>query len=103
VNRFADSRIRAASANIAGHRRIDIGIAGLWIRLEKRRRGHDLSGLTVTAWLRSKDSPSIVVMDLPCTALTGSTQERVAWPSMCTVQAPHSAMPQPNLVPVIPR
>src|SRR4029077_14171929 len=29
-------------------------------------------------------------------------QERVATPSTCTVQAPHSAMPQPNLVPVMP-
>ena len=45
----------------------------------------------------------MVVMDLPSTALNGNTQERVAAPSMCTVQAPHSAMPQPNLVPVIPR
>src|SRR4029077_12391180 len=32
----------------------------------------------------------------------GVTQERIAWPSRCTVQAPHSAAPQPNLVPVIP-
>src|SRR3954447_26239768 len=29
-------------------------------------------------------------------------QERMAAPSRCTVQAPHSAMPQPNLVPVMP-
>src|SRR5689334_8489325 len=29
--------------------------------------------------------------------------ERVAAPSKWTVQAPHSAMPQPNLVPVMPR
>ncbi len=29
-------------------------------------------------------------------------QERVGAPSTCTVQAPHSAMPQPNLVPVMP-
>ena len=29
-------------------------------------------------------------------------QERVAAPSMCTVQAPHSAIPQPNFVPVMP-
>src|SRR6266567_3118988 len=32
----------------------------------------------------------------------GSTQVRVATPSRCTVQAPHCAMPQPNLVPVSP-
>ena len=42
----------------------------------------------------------MVVIFLPATAETGSTQLRVAWPSMCTVQAPHWAMPQPNLVPV---
>ena len=36
------------------------------------------------------------------TALTGMLQERVATPSMCTVQAPHWAMPQPYLVPVRP-
>ncbi len=30
------------------------------------------------------------------------TQERMALPSRCTVQAPHSAMPQPNLVPCRP-
>src|SRR2546427_4159811 len=32
----------------------------------------------------------------------GSTQVRVATPSRWTVQAPHWAMPQPNLVPVSP-
>jgi len=31
---------------------------------------------------------------------TGVAQARIACPSMCTVQAPHEAMPQPNLVPV---
>jgi hypothetical protein len=33
----------------------------------------------------------------------GMLQERMGWPLMWTVQAPHSAMPQPNFVPVIPR
>src|SRR6476646_10470451 len=33
---------------------------------------------------------------------TGVTQDRVAAPSTCTVQAPQSAMPQPNFVPVMP-
>src|SRR6202012_5288648 len=35
-------------------------------------------------------------------APTGSMQERTGLPSICTVQAPHCAMPQPNLVPVMP-
>src|SRR5215472_4789364 len=43
----------------------------------------------------------VVTSDLPMLSI-GVTQERVALPSMCTVQAPHSAMPQPNLVPVMP-
>src|ERR1700752_3943697 len=30
------------------------------------------------------------------------TQERMGTPSRCTVQAPHSAMPHPNFVPVMP-
>ena len=44
----------------------------------------------------------MVVIFLPSTALTGITQERTAAPSMCTVQAPHCATPQPYLVPVRP-
>src|SRR3989454_9033883 len=55
-----------------------------------------------TACERLRDRPSIVVTRLPATAATGSTQVRVATPSRCTVQAPHCAMPQPNLVPVSP-
>ena len=31
---------------------------------------------------------------------TAVKQARVAWPSMCTVQAPHCAIPQPNFVPL---
>src|SRR4029077_7552455 len=47
-------------------------------------------------------SPSIVVTFLAPTALTGTEQERVATPSMWTVQAPHWAIPQPYFVPVRP-
>src|SRR5262249_36808785 len=42
----------------------------------------------------------MVVTDLPSTIDIGVTQARVACPSICTVQAPQDAMPQPNLVPV---
>src|SRR3954452_20146931 len=46
----------------------------------------------------------MVVIFLPLeTALSGTWQERVATPSMCTVQAPHWAMPQPYFVPVRPK
>src|SRR5882757_6782955 len=44
----------------------------------------------------------MVVTDLPPIALTGNTHERTAWPSRCTVHAPHCATPHPNLVPVRP-
>src|SRR5438128_2253097 len=44
----------------------------------------------------------MVVTFLLTAALTGITQERTALPSMCTVQAPQSATPQPYLVPVRP-
>jgi len=41
------------------------------------------------------------VIFFPATLETGVMQERVASPLMCTVQAPQSAMPQPNFVPVM--
>src|SRR5215469_11487169 len=53
-----------------------------------------------TGWSPRSDSPSIVVTLRPATAEVGVTHERTAAPSTCTVQAPHTAMPQPYLVPV---
>src|ERR1035437_3161498 len=44
----------------------------------------------------------MVVICLPTAALTGNMQERTGAPSMCTVQEPHCATPQPYLVPVRP-
>src|SRR3954462_11389802 len=44
----------------------------------------------------------VVISDVPMLSI-GVIQERVGSPSTCTVQAPHSAMPQPNFVPVMPR
>jgi hypothetical protein len=41
-------------------------------------------------------SPSSVVMR-PLAEPAGKTQERIAWPSWITVQAPHWAAPQPYL------
>src|SRR5271163_4429601 len=46
--------------------------------------------------------PSIEVTCWPATAESGVTHERVAWPSMWTVQAPHCAMPHPYFVPCKP-
>ena len=45
---------------------------------------------------------SMVVIALPAPALIGVTQDRIGCPSRCTVQAPHSAIPHPNFVPVMP-
>jgi hypothetical protein len=45
---------------------------------------------------------SMVVMEWPMAARTGITQARLGMPSRCTVQAPQSATPQPNLVPFMP-
>src|ERR1700704_3002397 len=44
----------------------------------------------------------MVVTLRPATVESGVMQERMALPSKWTVQAPHSAIPQPNLVPVRP-
>ena len=44
----------------------------------------------------------MVVTFLPARLETGVTQERTACPLTWTVHAPHSAMPQPNFVPVMP-
>src|SRR5690349_8043074 len=42
----------------------------------------------------------MVVISFPAAAESGSTHERTALPSTCTVHAPHCAAPQPNFVPV---
>ena len=39
---------------------------------------------------------------LPAASLTGVMHDRVASPSMITVQAPQSPAPQPNFVPTMP-
>src|SRR5947207_15666752 len=44
----------------------------------------------------------MVVICAPSRPSIGVWQDRVAWPLMCTVQAPHWAMPQPYFVPVSP-
>ena len=48
MNCAANAIVRPAAANV-GHCRVDIGVARMWILLEERGRGHDLSRLTITA------------------------------------------------------
>ena len=45
-------------------------------------------------------NPSIVVIFRPATDASVVTHDRTGWPSRCTVQAPHIAIPHPNFVPV---
>jgi hypothetical protein len=44
----------------------------------------------------------VVISEVPTLSI-GVMQDRVAIPSICTVQAPQRATPQPNFVPVRPR
>src|SRR5207237_7088075 len=49
------------------------------------------------------ERPSMVmILSLALTAESGTEQERITSPLMCTEQAPHCATPQPYLVPVRP-
>jgi hypothetical protein len=41
--------VGAATANVTGHRRVDIGIAGVRIAGQQRGRRHDLAGLAIAA------------------------------------------------------
>ena len=116
MNRGANVLIRSTAADIAPHHFVDIGIARVGLLRQQRRGLHDLPGLAVPALrhvafgpgdlhrmaCRSADSPSMVVTPLPAMLETGVMQDRVACPLICTVHAPHNAMPQPNFVPVMP-
>ena len=44
----------------------------------------------------------MVVIFAPFKRADRHEHERIGLPSICTVQAPHCAMPQPNFVPVRP-
>src|SRR5579862_9422521 len=44
----------------------------------------------------------MVVIVAPSMRPIGTEHERIGWPLIWTVQAPHSATPQPNFVPVRP-
>src|SRR5437899_5475365 len=117
LDRSADPAIRAAAADVACHRGVDVIVGGMWILREQRGGGHDLAGLAVAALRHVERDPRLLHLlagsgiadrfdrgdGLPAAALTGVTQERMAWPSSCTVHAPQSAIPQPNFVPVMPR
>src|SRR6516162_3064450 len=102
--------MRAAAALEAGERLFDLRVGRLLGLIEERGRGHD-PAVDAVAALRHLllhvgplDRMRLLGRaeagkgdDLPLpTADTGVTQERTAWPSTCTVQAPHCARPQPK-------
>ena len=45
----ADAQVRAAAAQIAGHRGVDVGIAGVGRTAQQSGGGDQLSGLTIPA------------------------------------------------------
>src|SRR3984893_3603042 len=55
---FADADVGATSADIAGERGIDVGIARRRIGLQQRRRRHDLSRLAIAALRHVSLDPS---------------------------------------------
>src|ERR1700682_1011422 len=112
---FANSLIGTAGANISAHRIVDVRITGAGLLCQKRCRVHDLSWLAVTALRHIFFHPSPLhwmggirgepfhrrALFSPTMLAAGVMHDRVASPLTCTVQAPHSAMPQPNFVPVM--
>src|ERR1700726_888131 len=44
---FADSHVGTATADVARHRSVDIGVVGMWVLGKQRRRRHDLTRLAV--------------------------------------------------------
>src|SRR5229473_1149011 len=108
-DREADAIVGAATAYVPAHGAFDFGVGRALHLGEQRRRAHDLARLAIAALrhvVRDPAScstlpslvwpiPSMVVIFLPAAALRDVEQDRAGWPFMCTVHAPHSAMPQP--------
>src|ERR1700690_3707150 len=57
---LANAHIRAAPTDVAGHRRIDVGITRMGRCAQKRARGHDLPGLTVAALYDLRIEPRLL-------------------------------------------
>src|SRR5215470_15207249 len=57
---FADTHIGAATANIAGHCGIDIGVVGMRVFGKQRGRRHDLTRLAVAALDHFKVEPGLL-------------------------------------------
>src|SRR6185369_88574 len=46
---LSNAHVGATAADVAGHRRVDLGIPGVGSRIEQGRCGHDLSRLAIAA------------------------------------------------------
>src|SRR5579859_1659528 len=57
---FANALIGAATADVAAHEIVDIGIAGIGLFFEQGHRGHDLSGLAIAALRNVFGDPSLL-------------------------------------------
>ena len=119
LDRRADALIGAAAADVPAHGRVDVRVGRRLRFLRGARPRHDLartgSSRTAARPARSRPPAAGAAARRRAEALDGgdalaaaprtaaSRRTRRGAPSTCTVQAPHSAMPQPNLVPVSPR
>src|SRR6202047_5235560 len=60
MDRLPDPWIGAAAADVAAHRAVDLLVAGLRVRLQQRRGGHDLARLAVPALRRAELDPGLL-------------------------------------------
>src|ERR1700750_668738 len=60
LDSFADADIGAAAAYVARHRRIDVGVVGMWSLGKQRSRRHDLPRLAVAALNHSEIEPGLL-------------------------------------------
>ena len=111
----ANPMIGSATAQVAGHRVVDVCIRWVGNFAKQRRSGHHLAGMTVTALRYLQFEPGLLHRmteiarksldcrtEPPWTRDAGVTQARTGAPFRCTVQAPQRAIPQPYFVPVKP-
>jgi hypothetical protein len=116
LDRFANADIGPTAADVAGHRFIDSASVGcgllarsaaadmIWPDWQYPHCGTSRSSQAL--WILAPGAVApiasmVVISELPMLS-SGVMHERVGSPLTCTVQAPQSAMPQPNFVPVMP-
>src|SRR5580658_5100365 len=66
LDRLANAHVCAASANVSGHGRVDVGIVGMRGRVQQRSCGHDLSRLAVAALDDFQIEPGLLHLGAGC-------------------------------------